>query len=307
MSRRTEKRAVLTAFQEDLLLAACPSGSRVVKSEYFCTECVPGPVRCVARLPDGSQRTLVLRLARHGSVEEEACLLPILARMGIPVPEVLTGPQRDPGGSDAAVAVYSYLGGMNLQELSESSDEGCEVPAGLVVEGANKLADLTDRLKPDPRAQFLPTITLLDQLAMLDRAAGPWIHEKAFADAVHTLRPVLNGISDPPVFTGGDYQPANFLTDGKMLTGFVDFENSRYQDFLFGFAKYPIYDIHPLNTAGFVPFLLDRTGVEPEQFDIRLALGCLATLQREIPVTGGDNKYREHVLHLLADALSTIR
>jgi len=307
MSRRNDKHATLTAFQEDLLLAACPSGSRVVKSEYFRPEYVPGPVRCVARLPDGSERNLVLRLARHGSVEEEARLLPILARVGIPVPEVLVGPQREPGTSGAAMAVYSFLGGMNLQELSESSDEGCAIAAGLVVEGAKKLADLTDELKADVRAQFLQTYTLLDQLAMIVRAAGPWVHEKTFADAVDALRPVLSGISDPPVFTGGDYQPANFLTDGKMLTGFVDFENSRYQDFLFGFAKYPVYDLHPLNKAGLVPYLLRRTSVEPEHFDIRLALGCLVTLQREIPVTGGENGYREHVLRLLAGALRSIR
>lgn len=298
---------MLTAFQEDLLLAVCPSGSRIVKSEYFRPEYVPGPVRCIARIPGGSERTLVLRLARHGSVEEEARLLPILAGLGIPVPEVLAGPERDPGASGAAVAVYSFLGGMNLQELSESSVEGCALAAGLVVEGAKKLADLTEELKADPRAQFLQTYTLSDQLAMIVRAAGPWVQEKTFADAVDALRPVLSGISDPPVFTGGDYQPANFLTDGKTLTGFVDFENSRYQDFLFGFAKYPIYDLHPLNKAGFVPFLLERTGVAPEHFDIRLAVGCLGTLQREIPVTGRDSEYREHVLRLLAGALNSIR
>ncbi len=132
---------------------------------------------------------------------------------------------------------------------------------------------------------------------------GPWLREQVFLNAVAKLRPVLAEVPDPLVFTGGDYQPANFLTDGTRLTGFVDFENACYQDFLFGFAKYPIYDLHPMNKAGFVPFLLERTGVSRRDFDIRLALGCLVTLQEEIAVRGLHETYRTHVLALLAEAL----
>ena len=99
---------------------------------------------------------------------------------------------------------------------------------------------------------------------------------------------------------------ANFLTDGIKLTGFVDFENALYQDLLFGFAKYPIYDIHPMNEAGLVQLLLDRLNIEPWQFDIRVALGCLMTLHLEISVTGESAGYRKHVLNLLSNALSSI-
>jgi len=308
MASRNGKKVELTAFQQNLLLSACPSGATVVSAAYFRLEYLPAPVRVVVSLPNGGAQTLVLRLANHGPVEEEARLLPYLEQMGVPVPSVLAGPARDPDSPDApAVAVYSFLPGRNLQELAESSVEGCRLAMALVVDGAAAMASLTPRLQQKPQLDFLRTITLSDKLAGLVQTGDPWLREAVFIHAVATLRPVLHEVADSPVFTGGDYQPANFLTDGKRLSGFVDFETACYQDFLFGFAKYPIYDLHPMNKAGFVPFLLERRGVSRRDFDIRVALGCLATLQREIPVSGGDTTYRAHVLTLLEQALTTIQ
>lgn len=237
----------------------------------------------------------------------EAALLPILSGMGLPVPEVLAGPVIDPDSRDStSTAVYSFLSGMNLQELSESSPDGCRLAMELVVQGAQKLAALTPQLRAAAEVRFLRTITLSQEVEMLIQSGGPWSGEPLFATAVGTLRTVLKEVQDSPVFTGGDYQPANFLTDGEKLTGFVDFENACYQDFLFGFAKYPIYDLHPLNRAGFVPFLLERMEIDPRQFDIRVALGCLKILQREIGVSGGEDRYREHVMQLLTGTLNSI-
>jgi len=301
------KPTTLTPFQQKMLLSICPPGSRIVEACYFRREYLPCPVRVVVRGSDGSTRTLVLRMARHGDVQQEARLLPILAGMNLPVPQVLAGPARDgdaPG--NPAIAVYSLLPGINLQELSQRSAQDCRLAGRLVIEAARQLASLTSKLRAMPQAGFVPTITLRDQLRGVLNKDDAWLREGAFRAAIEKLQRVLDDASRETVFTSGDYQPGNFLTDGTHVTGFVDFEMARCQDFLFGFAKYPIYDLHPLNKGGFVAFLLEQEQIAPRDFDVRLALGCLMTLQREIPVTGGDADYREHVLRLLAAACRSL-
>jgi hypothetical protein len=126
------------------------------------------------------------------------------------------------------------------------------------------------------------------------------------ARAVDLIRPYLAQVSEPLVFTNGDYQPANFLTDGENVTGFLDFEYGCFRDYLFGFVKYVIYDLHPHNKGGMIPALFRRTRPSPFDFALRMAVGCLKTLQREIPFEGGDDDYRVHVLGLLAETVATI-
>jgi len=119
----------------------------------------------------------------------------------------------------------------------------------------------------------------------------------------------MPAISEPLVFTNGDYQPANFLTEEGELSGVVDFELAALQDPLVGFAKYPIYDMYPLNGAGVVDDFLESCGYSWKDFAPRLALGCLITLQREIIVEGGDeheHRYRERVITLLYHALDRV-
>ena len=300
------KHITLSRLQEQMVLSVCSDGAQVVQSEYL-HEYTPCPIRVTVKMPNRSERVFVLRLARHGSVENEIKLLPVLAEMGLPVPDVLVGAKTDTDASKPhPVALYSFLSGINLQKMSEKSPSDCKMAAELLLKGAIRLASLTSRLQADSRSNFLRHIELSAQLEIVISKGGPWLREGLFANAIERLRPVLNGILEPPVFTTGDYQPANFLSDGKSVTGFVDFENACYQDFLFGFAKYPIYDLHPLNKSGFISFLLDKQGVSSRDFDIRLALGCLATLQREIQPVGGNHHYRAHVKHLLKKSLENI-
>ena len=92
-----------------------------------------------------------------------------------------------------------------------------------------------------------------------------------------------------------------------MLSGVIDFEAADFQDPLIGFAKYPIYDLRPLNKAGAVDAFLRVRGYSNQDFASRLALGCLITLQKEVSVEGGDEQechYRAHILELLTHALS---
>jgi hypothetical protein len=286
-----------------MLLSICAPGSRIVEACYFRREYLPCPIRVGVRTPEGSTRSLVLRVARHGDVGQEARLLPILAGVGLPVPAVLAGPAPDPDvPTHPDVAVYSLMPGIDLLQLSQQSAQDCRLAANLVLEGARRLASLTRTLRATAQAGFVHTVTLHDQLQAVVSRGGPWLHGRQFGAAAEALHRVLDDMPDQTVFTCGDYQPGNFLTDGACVTGFLDFELACYQDFLFGFAKYPIYDIHPLNKSGLVSFVLEKERIPRREFDIRLALGCLITLQREIPVSGGDAEYRDHVLGLLAAA-----
>jgi hypothetical protein len=300
---------MLSPFQEKLVLSVCPKGSRVKKANYFQEEYLPCPIRVAVRVPGGSERVLVLRMVRHsdGSIEKEARLFPVLLKLGLPVPEILAGPEKDPDSSgDPLVAVYSFLPGVSLQELSEGSKDGCELAIRLLLQATARLAELTPRIQSELGTNSIPEITLSIQLKIILDKGGPWLQEGEFSKAVEKLDPILEKIDGPPVFTNGDYQAANFLTDGEKVTGFVDFEYASYQDFSFGFAKYPIYDLAPLNKAGLVSRLMREKGISSDEFAIRVAVGCLKTLQREIPVTGGDDEYRTHVLGLLKEALNAV-
>ena len=154
---------MLTQFQEQMILSVCPRSSRIENVEYFQHEYLPCPIRVTVHLPDDTERVLVLRLARHsdGSIQRETKLLPILSDLGLPVPEILAGPQDDPDTPDhQAVAVYSLLSGINLQEMSMKSTEGCDFAARLVLEAATELAELTPRIRIALGADVIPEKTL---------------------------------------------------------------------------------------------------------------------------------------------------
>lgn len=302
----TRTQTILSPFQQEMVLSVCPKGTYIAKAEYFQPEYVPGPIRVTVKTPGRHEDLLVIRMTRHGKVEKEALLLPVLTKLGLPVPEVLAAPKKDPDNpGNSAVAVYSFMPGITLQELSFRSTDDCNVASRLVLEGAVRLADVTPMLRKEPSVS-LPTIKLADRLNAVVSKGGPWLEHEQFANATCKLGSVLEKTIDDLVFTGGDYQPANFLTDGKEVTGFVDFELAGYQDFMYGFVKYPIYNAYPFNKAGFVSFLLNETKVSVETFNIRLALGCLVTLQREISVTNGDHRYRNYVMEMLETAIASV-
>jgi|TARA_B100002003_G_scaffold213461_1_gene211147 hypothetical protein len=297
----------LTKSQVRMVLGVFPTGSRITDWNHFQREYLPAPIRVTVRTPAGKIQSVVIRLARHGSVEDEARLLGVLAKLGLPVPELLSSPVIDPEiSSHPVIALYSLLPGINLQKLSERSAKDCRLAARLVVHATTRLAELTGSLRTCRETDFLPLFSLTDELNQIVSAGGPWLHMKIFLEAVSTLKPMLAEESEDPVFTGGDNQPGNFMTDGKKVTGYLDFEMAGYRDFLFGFAKYPIYDLHPLNRAGMIHTLLAETGYSVREFQIRLALGCLSTLQREISTNGPDSKYRNHVIGLLSHSLNSL-
>ncbi len=301
----------LSDFQRQLILSAAPPGTQIKTAHYFQEEYLPCPVHVTVRQPNGALQDLVLRVTRRNEqgLQKEAILLPLLTQLGVSTPRVLVPPQRDPTATNAALAaLYSFLPGQTLQQFSEQSAQDCQTAIHLLLAASAQLAAVTSSLRELLAAQSLttlvPTMPLMQQWETMMAQGGPWLAEPSFRANMHNLRPRLEAISDPLVFTNGDYQPGNFLTDGKRVTGFVDFEYASFQDYLYGFAKYPIYDLHPLNKGGMIEQLLQTQAISFADFAPRLALACLWTLQREIPVDGGESNYRTHVLALLARALA---
>ena len=294
----------LSEFQKALVLSVFPEGARIVRSQYFDNFDLPCPVRVDVHLADGPTETVVLRSSRRGGVVREAALLTVLSRLGLPVPVVLAEPALDLFGE--SVCVLSMLSGINLQIFSMQFPDRLQECTQLVLCAISQLSDTTNSLLKEPMCQLIPRRTLLDQLDSIANVVSDWQGVPAFASASEILRPVLGAIRTPLVFTNGDYQPGNFLTDGHSVTGFVDFETACFQDPLIGFAKYPIYDLHPLNEAGLIGSMLAAYEFTQRDFKPRLALGCLMTLHKEIAVHSEnleDYLYKKHVLTLLDSSI----
>lgn len=297
---REERKVTLTQSEQEKILAIDPSFKTINEAEYFDNYDLPCPVRVNVVTKDDNIVTVVLRKNRHGDVRKEIQILRALKEYGLPVPEILSDPFEIKNGEYAAV--YSLLPGENLQKLSMQSEQGLILAKNLLVEAVIELIDVTDFVRKHEVAKILPEIRLSDELKVLNTEDNPWFGKKIYQEAIQKLQEALPYIKTPLVFSNGDYQPGNFLEQGGKITGYLDFESPSFQDPMMGFVKYSIYDLDPLSKTDILKIFLDRKGFFVEDFNYRLALGCLQILKKEIPVSGGDQeiqKYRERVLSLL--------
>ncbi len=301
-----ERRVTLTQNEQEKIFGIDPSFKSVSEAVYFDNYDLPCPVRVTIETKDGKIKTVVLRKNRHGDVRKEIQIMGALREYGLPVPEVLVEPFETE--DDEYAAVYSLLPGENLQKLSMRSDEDLAKAKELLVQAVIKLMDASDFIREHEVSKILPDVTLEDELKLLNSEDSPWLKEKVYQDAIQKLQKVIPTIDTPLVLSNGDYQPGNFLqVDGK-ITGFLDFESPSFQDPMMGFVKYPIYDLHPLGRTDIVKVFLDKKGFSEKDFNLRLALGCLKILKKEIPVTGGDEEtqeYRHRVLMLLDKGINS--
>jgi aminoglycoside phosphotransferase len=296
---------LLSEFQENLILSLFPHGARITQANYFQSDYLPSPMQVLVSLPNGEQRNVVLRMSRKPfGIERETRLLPILSRFGLQVPNLLSEITSDLNDINAgSMTVLSFLSGENLQTWSCKSSADLEMAIGMLFEAVARLHQLTEPLSQANTTDWLPRKTLAAELQDLIQPTSLWIKTAVFSEAVEKLMPALNSIQTPLVFSNGDYQPGNFLSDGKELTGFVDFENACFEDPHVGFAKYRIYDLHPLNKAGVVERYLQINNLSETDFAPRLAVRCLWTLQNEIPISERHRDYGQHVLRLLENSL----
>jgi len=306
---RTEEERKVTLTQKELenVLKIDPQFQSISEAVYFDNYDLPCPVRVSVKTKDGKVVTIVLRKNRHGDVENEVKVFRALKEFGLPVPEVLVEPFKNEEGE--YVAILSLLPGENLQKLGMRSDEDLAQAKELLVQAVITLTSATDFIRKHKVSKIIPSISLTKELEDVNVEENPWFKEKVFQNAVQKLKSILENITTPLVLSNGDYQPGNFLAQDGKITGFLDFESLSFQDPIMGFVKYPIYDLLPLSRTDIVKIFLDKKGFSEKDFNNRLALGCLKTLKKEIPVSGGDKEtqeYRNRVLNLLSKSLDSI-
>ena len=300
-----QRRASLTESERETILGIDPSFQKIARVIYFDNYDLPCPIRVEVTTTKNAPAVVVLRRARHGSVETEVEMFRALKECGLPVPEVLAGPFRYENGELGAI--YSLLEGESLQALAMRSDVGLQQAKTLLVEAVFRLIEAGRFIADHEVSQRLPRHTLRSELETVKAGDTGWTKEEFFQSAIKQLEHLLTGVTTPLVLSNGDYQPGNFLTKEGELTGFLDFECAAFHDPLMGFAKYPVYDLLPLSRTDVVDLFLETGKFSKREFSIRVALGCLKTLQKEIPVTETKAEtrwYRDHVLGLLKSALS---
>lgn len=302
-----ERKVTLTQKEQEKVLQADPSFDSICTATYFDNYDLPCPMRVSVRTKENEIVTVVLRKNRHGDVRKEIQILRALKEFGLPVPEILSEPFEV--GDDEYAAIYSLLPGENLQKLSMRSEKDLVLAKELLVQAVIKLMDATDFIKKHEMSKTLPSVTLTDELEVLNENDNPWREEEIYKVAILKLQNILKDIKTPLVLSNGDYQPGNFLAQDGKITGFLDFESPSFQDPMMGFVKYPIYDLLPLARTDIVKTFLDKKGFSEKDFNYRLALGCLKILKKEIPVSGGDEEtqeYRNRVLGLLKKSIDSI-
>ncbi len=303
----------MDAFQESLVLSAYPAGSRIVDADSYRPGYVHYPLRVTVQIPSRERHACVLKAAPLiGGGEREGKVLPVLARLGLPVPSVLAGPVAHPDYPNAgALVVLSELEGHPLPWLDATIDE-LDLTCRLLQQGVAGLHELTREIRQTDVADSLPETPMLAELEGIVARGGPWLEVRTFSEAVQRLMPVVANIQTPLVFSNGDYNPLNFLCDGERLTGWIDFTGACFEDPHIGFAKFVIWAFDSYGwgagaKSGLVERYLYAQNVSRSEFAPRLALRCLWRLQRDVSVAGDMDAFeRESILSVLEHALSGI-
>lgn len=310
----------LSPFQRRMVLSVCPLGAQILDAHFVRDRLLPCPVWIRIALRGGAEYPLILRLDRdkHG-VDREARLLPILGRLGLPVAEVLAGPAHDPVVPElGAMAVYTVLPGQDVLGLINHTPRNERDRAGdLLLEAITRLQALTLPLKAALNDAGLGTLLPHKGLAYELQAAvsmdagnggGGWRGQPAFDRALQIVGPLVEqmeraGLVDgadgqvmPRAFSNGDFNPANFLSDGRHLTGFVDFSHASWHDPHYGLARYTVYDWIHLDRQLLFRHYRERHYLSERDFALRSAVHCLWSLQFDTPPGDVGSAQRQRIL-----------
>ncbi len=274
----------LTSFEQQLILTPFPAGSSATASMSFPGHNKRYPLRVTVTEPNGKQSSVVLRQDdKPGGSEIESQLLPVLERLGLPVCHVLAGPTVDPDRPDSpAKIVFTLLNGTDLLRTCwDQTVNGLEVVVERTLEAIARVQAITPAIEAEPVAKIIPRHTLADEVKTIRDKGGPWMLDPLFRQALEKVAPIADDIHTPLVFSTGDYNPGNFLTDGEKVTGYVDFAWACFEDPYVGIVRYWLNDWYPLNKVGIVERFLYRHDISRTQFAPRLVVRALAMLQTE--------------------------
>jgi thiamine kinase-like enzyme len=133
--------------------------------------------------------------------------------------------------------------------------------------------------------------------------AAAWREVPAFMNAIKRLLPIAAATHTPLVFSNGDYNPANFLSDGSRLTGLVDFAHARFEDPYVGLAKYVGYDWIPFNVERLLDHFWRMHNLDNQDIALRIAVACLWLLRHCSPTSQEQQAYRARIMQRLITAL----
>ncbi|MBC8140704.1 MAG: phosphotransferase [Armatimonadetes bacterium] len=285
---------------ERLILSCFAPGASVLTAEPMQQK-QSCPLRVTVRDAEmGDTRQVVLRLSGNaGGVEREAAILPVLLAIGLPVPRLLATPVQDEQGTWASV--LEFLPGVTVQAFADASTMNVSTANRLLVEGITRLFALTETPFGSVTGQ-LPRRTLHDEWRTLSEAETGWSNTGEIGEILARLEASCQKAASetPLVFSSGDYQPGNFLTDGKTVIGYLDFEKAGFEDPLWTLARYPVYDLEPFQSHGFTDGLLTQVEFTQQAFALRVALFGLRTLQTKTdPATGRNAALAERLWRLI--------
>jgi aminoglycoside phosphotransferase len=296
---------------EEFLLSHYPPGSEVLATRSYRPGYRSYPIRVSVRTPDGSTKHCVIKTSdRIEALEKEANSLEALAEMGLPVPAVLAAPVAPADQTEIkALMLLSELPGQPLPWIALTSLAEADLACRLLIRGVLRLHQLSEQVRRHQIASALPRVTLASELNETVQRAGEWLKVDLFARTIDFLTGHLAGCEIPLVFTNGDYNPINFLHEGEDLTGWIDFENARFEDPHIGFSKFLIWGLDDFgwgtgSKAGLVERYLYTQDVSRREFLPRLMLRCLRHLLDEVSFYGAEHApERDHMLRILEDSM----
>lgn len=261
----------------------------------------------------GGEKTLEFR---DDIRPDRAALMPVLERLGIPGPRIISGPLFDGAGYQSLCEIPR---GENLTEWAMGgTPHRIRLATERAFEAIDKLQGITAALQADALGATLERRTLADEVAIVmddarweadpwlaeeGRARAQWLADPWFLGALAKVREAVADIHEPLVYT--DYlhffpqcyrilpssDPFNepLGAPGDPAYGknpLVEIVNpfGHYGDPLLGLAMVWVYDCYPFVHTGFVEQFLWRRGVTKREFAPRLALKALQMIARDLPL-----------------------
>ena len=303
----------LSETQNSLINAAFPGVGFVGPDSFDQVRAPDVQIHFVFVVP-GSDKTLEFR---DDITPDRAALVPVLEKLGIPSPRIISGPTFD---GVRYQTLCETPRGENLTEWAlGGTPHRIRLATERAFEGIDRLQGLTAALQAGPVGAKLERRTLSDEAAILtDDArweANPWLAEEGrtrrqwlrdpwFASALAKVTEAVADINEPLVYT--DYlhffpqcyriAPSSDLFNEPLgapgdpayqknpLVEFPHGFTGHYGDPLLGLAMVWVQDCYPFVHTGFVEQFLWRRGVSKREFAPRLALKTLQMIARDLPV-----------------------